>query len=246
MKEDVYQPRTYRHWIDDTDLVPFAVTIKETDLYIRATADLHRKASRIVHKYRYQIEGYINKHPTFKASLEPLEMPEYAPDIVKEMIRAGASAGVGPMAAVAGAIAEYVGRELLTYSPEIIVENGGDIYLKTSKNRVAGIFAGDSPLSRKLGLAIDAADTPIGICTSSGTVGHSLSYGNADAVVVLSESTALADAAATAVGNRVMVTVDIDSAIEFGKTITGLKGLVIIKGDKTGVWGDIKLCRTAV
>jgi ApbE superfamily uncharacterized protein (UPF0280 family) len=246
MREDTYQQRTYRHWIDGTDLVPFTVTVKETDLYIRATVDLHRKASRIVNKYRYQIEGYISKHPTFKSSLEPVEMPEYAPDIVKEMIKAGISAGVGPMAAVAGSIAEYVGRELLTYSPEIIVENGGDIYLKTLKNRVAGIFAGNSPLSGKLGLAIDASDTPIGICTSSGTVGHSLSYGKVDAVVVISESTALADAAATAVGNRVRETSDIDNAIEFGKTITGLKGLVIIKGDKTGVWGDIKLCRTAV
>ena len=246
MKEEAFQPRTYRHWIDGTDRMPFNVTIKETDLYIRATADLHRKASRIAHKYRYQIEGYINKHPTFRSALEPLEMPEYAPDIVKEMIKAGNTAGVGPMAAVAGAIAEYVGRELLTYSPEIIVENGGDIYLKTSKNRVVGIFAGDSTLSGKLGIEIEAKDTPMGICTSSGTVGHSLSYGKADAVVVLSESTALADAAATVVGNRVNETADIDNAIEFGKTIAGLTGLVIIKGDKTGVWGDVKLCKTAV
>jgi ApbE superfamily uncharacterized protein (UPF0280 family) len=246
MKEDIYQPRTYRHWIDGTDLVPFAVTIKETDLYIRATADLHRKASRIVHKYRYQIEGYIKRSPRFQSSLEPIPMPEYAPDIIKEMIKAGNAAGVGPMASVAGAIAEYVGRELLTYSPEIIVENGGDIYLKTSKNRFVGIFAGDSPLSGKLGIEVDATDTPLGVCASSGTVGHSLSYGKADAVIVLSESTALADAAATAVGNRVKKTIDIDNAIEFGKTITGLRGLIIIKGDKTGVWGDVKLCRTAV
>ena len=246
MKEDIYQPRTYRHWIDGTDLVPFAVTIKETDLYIRATADLHRKASRIVHKYRYQIEGYIKRSPRFQSSLEPIPMPEYAPDIIKEMIKAGNAAGVGPMASVAGAIAEYVGRELLTYSPEIIVENGGDIYLKTSKNRFVGIFAGDSPLSGKLGIEVDATDTPLGVCASSGTVGHSLSYGKADAVIVLSESTALADAAARAVGNRVKKTIDIDNAIEFGRTITGLRGLVIIKGDKTGVWGDVKLCRTAV
>jgi ApbE superfamily uncharacterized protein (UPF0280 family) len=162
------------------------------------------------------------------------------------MINAGNAAGVGPMASVAGAIAEAVGRELLTYSPEIIVENGGDIFLKILKNRVVGIFAGNSPLSGKLGIEISAADTPLGICTSSGTVGHSLSYGKSDAVVVLSTSTALADAAATAIGNRVKETVDIDEAIEFGKTITGLKGLVIIKDDKTGVWGDVKLCKTAV
>jgi ApbE superfamily uncharacterized protein (UPF0280 family) len=246
MKESIYQPRTYRHWIDGMDMVPFNVSIKETDLYIRATCDLHRKAMRVTQKYRYQIEGYTKKYPRFRSSLEPVSMPEYAPGIIKDMIKAGNDAGVGPMASVAGAIAEAVGRELLTYSPEIIVENGGDIFMKILKNRVVGIFAGDSPLSGKLGIDVDAKDTPLGICTSSGTVGHSLSYGKADAVVVLSDSTALADAAATAIGNRVKETSNIDEAIEFGKTITGLKGLVIIKGDKTGVWGDVKLCRTAV
>jgi ApbE superfamily uncharacterized protein (UPF0280 family) len=235
----------YRQWIDGTDLVPFAVTVKETDLYIRATADLHRKATRIVHKYRYQIESYIKREPRFQSSLEPLTMPQFAPAIVKEMAKAGIDAGVGPMAAVAGAIAEAVGKELLVYSPEIIVENGGDVFLRVFKKRVVGIFAGDSPLTGKLGIEINAEDTPLGICTSSGTVGHSLSYGRADAVVVLSESTALADAAATAVGNTVKDVADIDKAIEFGKKISGLKGMVIIKGDKTGAWGEIKLCRTA-
>lgn len=244
MKEEVYQPKNYRHWIDGADLVPFSVTIKETDLYIRASSDLHRKTLRIAQKYRYQIEGYIKKSPAFQSSLEPLSMPEYTPGIVKEMIRAGNEAGVGPMAAVAGAIAEAVGKELLTYSPEIIVENGGDIFLKTLRKRTVGIYAGGSPLTGKLGIEIDASDTPLGICTSSGTVGHSLSYGKSDAVVVLSASTALADAAATAIGNRVQDAGDIDKAIEFGRTISGVKGLVIIKDNNTGAWGNVKLCRT--
>jgi ApbE superfamily uncharacterized protein (UPF0280 family) len=173
-------------------------------------------------------------------------MPEYAPDIVKEMIKAGSASGVGPMAAVAGAIAEAVGKELMTYSPEVIVENGGDIFLKIMQKRTVGIFAGNSPLTGKLGIEIEAEDTPLGICTSSGTVGHSLSYGKADAVVILSTSTALADAAATAIGNIVKDDADINKAIEFGRTINGLKGLVIIKDDKTGAWGEVKLCRTKV
>ena len=246
MKEDNYHPRNYRHWIDGTDLVSFHVTIKETDLYIRAASDLHRKALRIAQKYRYQIEGYIKKSSTFISSLEPVPMPEYAPDIVKEMIKAGSASGVGPMAAVAGAIAEAVGKELMTYSPEVIVENGGDIFLKIMQKRTVGIFAGNSPLTGKLGIEIEAEDTPLGICTSSGTVGHSLSYGKADAVVILSTSTALADAAATAIGNIVKDDADINKAIEFGRTINGLKGLVIIKDDKTGAWGEVKLCRTKV
>ena len=240
------EPRTYRHWIEGTDLVAFNITIKETDLYIRAKADLHRKALRIARKYRYQLEGYIKKNPDFLSSLEPLPVPEYAPSIVKEMCQAGIDAEVGPMASVAGAIAEFVGRELLTFTQEIIVENGGDIFLKIMKKRTVGIFAGDSPLTGKLGIEINAEDTPLGICTSSGTVGHSFSYGKADAVIVLSVSATLADAAATSIGNRVRNAGDIESAIEYGKTIKGMKGLVIIKGDKVGAWGEVKLCETSV
>lgn len=244
MKQNAFQPRTYRHWIEGKDLVAFNVTDKETDLYIRAKEDIHRKARRIMLKYRYQIEGYIASNPDFLKSLEPLEVSEHAPLIVKQMAEAGQTAGVGPMAAVAGAIAENVGWELISFSPEVIVENGGDIFLKVQKNSVIGIFAGNSPLTGKIGLAIDAKDTPVGICTSSGTVGHSLSYGKADAAIVLAESTALADAAATAIGNRVSRPGDIDDAVEFGNGIPGLKGFVIIIGGKVAAWGDIKLCET--
>lgn len=242
----MYEPRTYRHWIEGKDLIPFSVTVKETDLYLRATANLQRRAHRLVLKYRYQLEGYIKRNPAFLKSLEPLPTPRFAPDIVKQMSEAAQKAGVGPMASVAGAIAENVGRELLAFSPEIIVENGGDIYLKSLLKRTVGIFAGESPLTGKIGLEISAHDTPVGICTSSGTVGHSLSYGKADAVVALSPSATLADAAATAIGNRVSKAGDINSAIEFGKSISGLKGVVIIKGDKMGVWGEVKLCETSI
>lgn len=246
MKEDTCQPRTYRHWIEGKDLFPFSITVKETDLYIRATTNLQRKAHRLVLKYRQQLEKYIEQDPAFLTSTNPLPIPRYAPNIVKQMMEAARKAEVGPMAAVAGAIAEFVGGELLTFSPEVIVENGGDIYLKSLKKRIVGIFAGDSPLTGKLGLAISAEDTPLGICTSSGTVGHSLSYGKADAVVVLSPSATLADAAATAIGNRVSQAGDIADAIEFGKSISGLKGLLIIKDDSVGVWGEAKLCQTSV
>ena len=228
MKQDEFQPRTYRHWIESKDLVAFSATEKETDLYIRAASNLQRKAHRLVLKYRYQLEGYIKRNPTFRKSLESVAVPEHAPVVVRQMAAAGKQAGVGPMAAVAGAIAASVGRELLTFSPEIIVENGGDIFLKIKKDRVVGIYAGESPLTGKIGLEIKAEDTPLGVCTSSGTVGHSLSYGKADAVIVMAGDTALADAAATAIGNRVKKSDDTDNALEFARSIGGLKGVVII------------------
>jgi len=238
------EPRTYRYWIEGQDLVSFSVTVRETDLYIRATSNLQRKAHRIVLKYREQLEKHIEQHPVFLTALEPVPVPSTASKIVRDMIEAGQKAGVGPMAAVAGAIAERVGLELLEFSPEVIVENGGDIFLKILKKRTVGIFAGKSPLTGKIGLEINASETPLGICTSSGTVGHSFSYGRADAVITLSNSTSLADAAATAIGNRVNGFEDIADGIDYGKSIPGIKGIIIIKDDKIGAWGEIKLCET--
>ncbi len=246
MKDDSYQPRVYRHWIESKDLIAFNATEKETDLYIRATSNLQRKAQRLVWKYRQQLEKYIESNPDFQTSLEPIMVSKNAPAIVKEMAEAGSKAGVGPMAAVAGAIAEYVGKELLQFSPEIIVENGGDIFLKILKKRVVGIYAGKSPLTGKIGMEIKAQDTPLGICTSSGMVGYSLSRGKADAVVVIAESSTLADAAATAIGNKVSQPEDIDISLGFARNINGLRGVIIIIGSRVGVWGEIKLCETSI
>jgi len=239
----MYEPRTYRHWVKDKDLVSFNVTVKETDLYIRALKNIRSKALKLIIKYRSVLERYIERHPSFLTSIEPIPVSKDAPLIVKSMSESAERVGVGPMASVAGAIAEFVGTELLPFSPEVIVENGGDIYLKSLKKRTVGIYAGKSPLSGQIGLEIDGEDTPLGICTSSGTVGHSLSYGTADAVVVLSQSTTLADAAATAIGNLIKQADDIQRGIEFARGIEGLKGLLIIKDDKMGIWGDVKICQ---
>ncbi|MCJ7768867.1 MAG: UPF0280 family protein, partial [Dehalococcoidales bacterium] len=164
----------------------------------------------------------------------------------REMATAAAKVDVGPMAAVAGAIAQFVGEELILYSSEVIIENGGDIYLKSLKDRTVAIYAGGSPLSGKIGLEIKAAETPLSICTSSGTVGHSLSLGKADAVVVASKSATLADAAATAICNIIIQPEDIQAGIEFAKHIEGLLGVVIIKDDKIGIWGNLTIFRTDI
>ena len=241
----MHQPRTYRHWVKDEGLVSFKVTVKETDLYLRAQRNLEQEALRAILRCRLSLENYIENHPTFLTTLEPLSVAKDAPAMVKEMAEAAQKAGVGPMASVAGAIAEFVGSELSAFSPEIIVENGGDIYLKSLRKRVVGIYADKSPLSGKIGLEINGQDTPLGICTSSGTVGHSLSYGEADAVVVLAKSATLADAAATATGNLIHQPADITGGIEFARGIQGLEGVVIIKDDKVGFWGKAKICQTS-
>jgi ApbE superfamily uncharacterized protein (UPF0280 family) len=242
----MYQPRTYRHWIRDTDLISFNVVIKETDLCISALTNLRRKALRLVSKYRNTLEKYIEQHPAFLTSMEAPPVNDVTPHIVKMMLEAAQKAGVGPMASVAGAIAEFVGTELSAFSPEVIVENGGDIYLRSLKKRVIGVYAGNSPLSGKIGLEINSRDTPLGVCTSSGTVGHSLSYGEADAVITVARSATLADAAATAIGNLIKKPADISSGIEVAKGIESLKGVVIIIGSDLGLWGEVKICQTSL
>jgi hypothetical protein len=215
--------------------------VKETDLLVRAKKDLSRETRESVLKYRHQLETYITLHPEFQRSLLPIPEDLHAPGMVREMVRASQFAGVGPMAAVAGAMAESVSKDLLPFTDEVIVENGGDIYLVTSRERTIGIYAGRSPLSLKLGILINPEDSPLGICTSSGTVGPSLSFGKADAICILSKSAALADAAATAVGNIVKEKKDIDSGLNKGKQIEGVLGLLIILGDNIGVWGKMQL-----
>jgi ApbE superfamily uncharacterized protein (UPF0280 family) len=237
----MYEPRFYRHWIKDDDLVSFEVAVKQTDLYIRSRRNLKDKTLDSVLKHRGPLESYIGRHPLFLTTLDPYQAEAEAPAIVKEMARVSQLTGVGPMAAVAGAIAEAVGRDLLAFSPEVIVENGGDIFLKICKKRLVGIYAGQSSFTKKIALEIMPRETPLGVCTSSGTVGHSLSLGSADAVIVLSSSTALADAAATALGNIVEAADDIPQAIEKAQSIEGLRGLVIIVGDKMGVWGKMRI-----
>jgi hypothetical protein len=224
-------------------LVYFNVKVEQTDLDIGAYLMLRDKALQLVKKYRRDIEEHIRKDSKFLTSLVPIPCSEDAPAIVQRMCSAAEKAGVGPMAAIAGAISEFVGRELLRFSPEVIVENGGDIFIKTQRDRIIGIFAGVSPLSQRIGLKILAEDTPVGVCTSSGKVGHSLSFGRADAVVILSKDTALADAAATAVGNVVKNDNDIQKGIDFARNIEGVIGVVIIVGDKCGAWGNVQLVK---
>jgi hypothetical protein len=146
------------------------------------------------------------------------------------------------MASVAGAIAQSVGLSLKPLSPLIVIENGGDCYLDLQEDIRVGIFAGpDSPFTGKVGLRFTADRFPFGICTSSGTIGHSLSFGKADAVTVVSRDAALADAAATALGNLVRNPQDIGRALELAPSIPLLEGVLIIARDKIGIWGNLEL-----
>lgn len=233
--------RTYRKRVNVKDLVSFQVIVKETDLWISADQDFVKEVKDLVFYYRNSLETYIQTHPMFLSTLSSYPEDPFAPMIIRKMILYSRAVGVGPMASVAGAIAQSVCEGLLDLTAQAIVENGGDIYLKTDRKAIISIFAGDSPLSEKIGLVIHPEQMPLGVCSSSGTVGHSLSKGSADVVCVTSTTAFLADATATALGNRLNSCRDMNTAAEWAKTIEGVFGGVMIMGDKMATWGEVEI-----
>ena len=236
-----YRERRYRRQIRHERLVPFEVEVQETDLLIMAETDLARLAEEVIYRVRGPLEGYIAQHPEFLRAMTPLPQDQFAPPMVKEMLTAAQKCGTGPMAAVAGAIAEQVGLALLEESNEVVVENGGDCFIKVNSPLQVSIFAGPSGLSEAVALKVLPEGKGLGVCTSSGTVGHSLSFGKADAVTVMASSTALADAAATMICNLVQSESDIQQALTFAQEIEEIRGVIIIFGDQIGAWGEVEL-----
>lgn len=223
----------------DAELVFHPVRIEQTDLMVGAARDCREEATACALEARRQVEQAIQLMPGFLTAMVPIDFPHDAPQVAQWMLAAAQAAQVGPMAAVAGAIAQYVGRQLVHTGGDVIVENGGDVYMLSHKPRKAAIFAGNSPLSMQLAIELPAGEW--GVCTSAGKVGPSISFGRADAAVVVAHDTALADACATALGNAVKEAEDIARALEGICAIPGVYGAVAVLGDHIGALGNIKL-----
>lgn len=245
MKTTKYQRRFYRDWMRQKDLHLVRIMDKETDLQILTNKPIDKDfVKERIRQYRWDIENYIAQDRRFLTALKSIEVELNAPAIVKEMSEAAKLANVGPMAAVAGAIAEFLGRDLLRKGyKDVIIENGGDIFLATRKTRIIGIYTGKSKLWQDLKLKIKPKNTPLGICTSSGTIGHSLSFGCADSVVILSKSAPLADAAATAIANRINSKKDLSPTLNFSRSIKGICGIAIIFKNNLTSWGEIEFVK---
>jgi ApbE superfamily uncharacterized protein (UPF0280 family) len=236
-----YEERTYRSLINKGNLTSYNVKIVESDLLISSDTNLSDVALKSLAKYRHSLETYIKSHPDFLESLLPLPENDLAPPIVREMLSKAKLCGVGPMAGVAGAVSEFVGYDLLNQTGNLIIENGGDIFIKTENKLITSVYAGVSPLSYNVNFVVKPQETPLGICTSSATVGPSLSFGKADAVCVISKSATLADAAASAIGNKVKSKNDIKPALDFGMKIKGVTGIIIILESEMGAIGEVEL-----
>jgi uncharacterized protein len=224
--------------------------LKETTAAIVADDAYIPLAEAEIRKQRELLEAYLLEDPAFGRTLEPYDPRPHAPLLVRRMAAAAAKAGVGPMAAVAGAIAEAAVRAMVEAgATQALVNNGGDIALAIDRPVAVGLFAGPSAI-RDLGLRVEPRPGIFGICTSSGTVGHSLSFGRADAATVIATDVCLADAAATALGNAVRSSDEAhlrETMAAIGESVAGVEGLLVIVGDALAVWGEVPpLIRTRV
>lgn len=244
-----YINRTYRlcHTTGGRSRRSFCVKFRKSDLWIAVDAEHYdpkmesRVLSMLGELWR-ELEEYIAHNPDFLPALTPLPYRGESP-LAERMCAAGEIAGIGPMGAVAGEFARRVGEMLAEEygCSDVIVENGGDIYLKSSSDCDIAIFAGESPLSERVGFHIPAEMTPLGVCTSSGTVGPSLSLGRGDAMAVVCKDTAIADALATAFCNRIHTPDDVADAVNGVLAIEGVIAALAIKADKMAVAGGLEM-----
>ncbi len=220
----------------------YGVKVETTDLYIRSTANHGNIAEEMVRELRDQVRRHANQRPEFLTAMSPLEEPEGLSPILQRMYRASRAAGVGPMAAVAGAVAELTGEALAEKSDEVIVENGGDIWMRLAEPALISLYAGRSRFSGRFNLKIYPEQTPMGICSSSGRFGHSFSLGRADLVTVTSPSASLADTVATGACNLVSGEDDLQQSVAYAMSVEGVSGILCIYWDTMAMQGDIELC----
>jgi ApbE superfamily uncharacterized protein (UPF0280 family) len=238
----LHQERTYRAWVHSFGLVGFRVRVAESDLFILADSDTSRQAEDLLREVRADLEAYILRDEGFMTTRRPHQVLHDAPLIARRMASAAREYQVGPMAAVAGAIAESVGEQLAESHAQLIVENGGDIFVRSARPLVFTLYAGEaSPFNGKLRFTVPGTPETLGICTSSGTVGHSYSQGRADAVCVIAHTAPLADAAATALGNLVGCQADIDRVLDAAAHDENVLGVVACMGSRLGIWGAVEV-----
>jgi ApbE superfamily uncharacterized protein (UPF0280 family) len=193
-----------------------------------------------IRRQRMALETYIHRHPDFSTALEPLELLPEAPEVARRMQAVSAAIGVGPMAAVAGTIAQLaVEAAVAAGAGEAIVENGGDIFLISPEAVTVALYTGNNPLSGKLAFRVTPARMPLAICSSSSLMGHSLSFGDCDLATVVAPDAALADAAATLACNLVSSAEDVPQVLERISTEFGISGVLIIKAEKVGMAGEL-------
>ncbi len=238
--------RSYRNEFCPPGMHSFTLAVKETDLWVAVDSNVSiskmaEELENYIWRQRIYLEKYLEQDPLFRKALTPHLAKRGAPELAVCMARAANRARVGPMAAVAGAFAQLAGEWLLEHTGQVIVENGGDIFCCCTQPLHVGIYAGSSPFSGRLVVDVDGVGKPLGICTSSATVGPSFSKGQADAAVIVAADALLADAVATAAANKVRTKEDLEYVTRFAMKIEGVEGVLVIMNDKLAACGNIQL-----
>jgi len=220
----------------------FQVVVAQTDLLVVAERPLGQEIADFVSALRAELMTYILLNPAFRDSLAPVCVPENAPPIARDMAEAGARFGVGPMAAVAGAVSQAVADHFAPASPNLLIENGGDVYLRSTVERTVALLARPVDGAR-LALRFNPKKLPAAVCASSAKVGPSLSFGQADMVTVVADRGAVADAAATALGNLLVSRADLEGVLAAaeGMARQGVRGAFVQIGEMVGLVGDLEL-----
>ncbi|MBL7215521.1 MAG: UPF0280 family protein [Phycisphaerae bacterium] len=215
-------------------------TFIHKEAVFRICCDCFDTVTQEILRQRQILEDYIQKQPEFKHTLKPIELRPNAPEVARRMAHAASLVGVGPMAAVAGVMAQLTAEAgLKAGAEEAIVENGGDIYLRTVEPVVIGLFSGNSEKVNQLAFELQPDSTPISICSSSGKMGLSMSLGQCDLATVVAKDAALADAAATQAANLVRKINDVETALNQIAAIKGIDGVMIVKDGHIGLAGKL-------
>ena len=245
----MYEPRLYRNRMNLQRFRGFRVVVGESDLWVGVSPESYDpemapSIEAFMRGLRDDLQNYILSFPVFRDTFDPLPVLENDPDIVVKMKNAAIIAGTGPMAAVAGMVAQETGLFLSgKFHPgEYVIENGGDIYAAVKDPVILAIDAGGNKKFSDIGLLLTPDMSPSGICTSSGMFGHSVSLGKADSVTVVCPSACDADALATGVANQIQSSADIRGVVE--RTFNGnMYSLVCIKDEQIGIRGRIQIAR---
>ena len=235
-----YKDRFYR----PKEACPYRleVSYKETDMYLHCDTPLDRNEVRaIIKEYYDQIDGYIRRNRRFLSSLTALPDDNDAPPIIQDMLSASQMSGIGPFSSVAGAMSWYVGGALAKSCGELMIENGGDLYLNIHGDKKIGVYLGEQSNPRFLSLLITARDEPFGICSSSATISHSLNFGRADLVTVVAATSVIADTFATALSNKVKSAYDIKEVLKEAQMSPSIEGILIACEQKIALWGKLAL-----
>lgn len=232
--------RFYRQFVS-REFYTFEITFKESNLFIKSCKDLKNEAFEELYRLRRHIEDYILVSRDFVTSFVPVKYDDKAPIIVKNMMKFSQEVGVGPMACVAGAIAQEVGKSILKHCDECVVENGGDIFLKLNKEVQVGLFVSPKSPLNNLSIKLKHSNKPYGICASSAKIGPSLSFGSSDVSLIISNDAYFSDALATLCGNMIQNGKDLNKAVLTAKQFPKTIGCCFVCEDKMALWGDIEI-----